>query len=309
MEYKNLSNIKISKIGMGTWGISGDWGIKFTEDYILDLFSHAFNRGINYFDTAPVYGNGLIETIIGKFKNRNKLIISTKIPAIKKPDLSSQSSIKDFYQKDYIDKILYSSLKRLNRECIDLLMLHNWHPDWNKDCFEIIEYLNSLKEEKRVRAIGISLPNYMNQGFDDIDGLELIDFFMIPLNLIQQWPIDYIKNVKTKKEIFIIARSVFEQGLLIEDFKKIDKNKECFLKEKNGKKIRETIKQRDDFYKTINIDNRAAYCMNFCFTYGADIVMLGMNSKGEIDENINNLNNKFDKNNFVVARKNYLSKK
>lgn len=291
MEYKNLSNIKISKIGMGTWGLSGDWGIKFTENHILDLLNYSFDKGINYFDTAPVYGDGFIEKTIGKFKNRNKLVISTKIPAIKKPDLSSQSYIKDFYQKNYIDAVLNSSLKRLRRDYVDLLMLHNWHPDWNKNCLEIIEHLNNLKEKKMVRAIGISLPNYMNKNFDDISALELIDFFMVPLNPIQRWPIDYIKKVKNKKEIKIIARSVFEQGLLIKDFKEMDKKKQYFLKEKYDKKIKGSL-TKNNFYKSINLENRVFHCINFCFENGADVAVLGMDSIRDIDENINIFNNK-----------------
>lgn len=200
MKYVILNDKKISKIGLGTWGISGDWGIKYRKKYLLSLFEYAWNRGINYFDLAPVYGKGFIDRVIADFKYKDKLIISTKIPAIKKPDLTNKKSeISDFYNIHYIDQSIYSLFKNLKRDHIDLLMLHNWHYDWSKKSFPILSHLNKYKKKGQIGAIGISIPNYMNRSFHNIDGFELIDFFMVPLNLIQQWPIEHIKKVKKKE--------------------------------------------------------------------------------------------------------------
>ncbi len=188
MNYVKLkkADIKISKIGFGTWGISGDWGKYFSKKEIINLFVTAYNLGINFFDTAPVYGNGRIERILGIFSKRSDIIIATKVPAIKKPLPSKEVDISECYNINYIDEMLTCSLRRLNRDYIDLLMLHNWHPKWNKTSDWIFQYLDKIKSKGKARAIGISLPNWMNAGLEGILGLELLDFIMIPLSLFQQ---------------------------------------------------------------------------------------------------------------------------
>lgn len=285
MKYKEINNIKVSEIGLGTWGLSGDWGVNFEEDNILDLLNHAFEKGINYFDTAPVYGKGYMESVLGKFKHKNDIIISTKIPAIKKPELGDFCSISDFYNPKYIQDILSSSLNRLEREYVDLLMLHNWHPAWNKQSSEILSYLDSLKKDGKAKAIGVSLPNNMSADFSDIAGLEFIDFFMVPLNLLQQWSIPYIEQIGKNRKIFIIARSIFERGKLIKNQKEIEM---CTrFSGNNAMQASEQIREIAAFYEEKSIEDRIRYCMNFSQKAGADCLLLGMSSRKEIDFNTN----------------------
>jgi len=245
---------------------------------------YAFEKGINYFDTAPVYGKGFAESVLGKFKHKNDIIISTKIPAIKKPELGNFCSINDFYNQKYIEDILSLSLSRLRREYVDLLMLHNWHPAWNKQSSEILSYLDSLKKDGKTRAIGISLPNNMNSDFSDIAGLEFIDFFMVPLNLLQQWPISYIERIRKNRKIFIIGRSVFERGMLIKDQKEIAA---CArFSGNNVIQSKEQSKEIAAFYEAKSIEDRAGYCMKFSLKAGTDCLLLGVSSKKEIDSNV-----------------------
>ena len=127
MKYRQLgtTNILLSEIGFGTWGIGGvtpgptSYGP--TDDAIsLQALKQALDIGINFYDTSNVYGRGNSEELIGQaFKtDREKVIIATKVGLI---DYESPSN----FSSDYMRDSLENSLKRLKTDYIDLLQLHN----------------------------------------------------------------------------------------------------------------------------------------------------------------------------------------
>ena len=72
MKYSKIynNNIKISKIGFGCWGLSGDTYGKISKKKSLSLLKFAYKKGINFFDTSSNYGNGKVEKILGEFINK-----------------------------------------------------------------------------------------------------------------------------------------------------------------------------------------------------------------------------------------------
>ena len=309
MNYTKLkkTGIKISKIGFGTWGISGDWGKRFSKKEIFDLFTTAYDLGINFFDTAPVYGNGRIERILGKFSKKNDIVIATKIPAMKKPSLFKEVDIGECYDINYIDKMLSCSLRRLNKDCIDLLMLHNWHPKWNKTGDWIFQYLDKIKSKGKVKVIGVSLPNWMNAGLEGVSNLGLLDFIMTPLSLLQQWPIKFILPFVKKYRISVLARSVFDHGSLCGRLDEIDRlPKKHILKRKlNDDKLIEREKIIDKICKSLSLSDKELipFSMQFCLNQtGVDSLVLGMESEKEIKANVENLKIKFSKTQLEKAR-------
>ncbi len=162
------TDINVSAIALGTWAIGGVfWGgsdIKDSEKAI----SASLDEGINFIDTAPGYGFGLAEEIIGKVikKKRNKVVISTKCGLIwdkigktlhYKFPIPGSNSYKDVYRdlsKESIENEIKMSLSRLQTDYIDIYITH-W-PDPLTPPQETMETLLKLKEDGIIRAIGVS---------------------------------------------------------------------------------------------------------------------------------------------------------
>lgn len=154
MRYKSFGNtgLKVSAIGAGTWGMGGrGWGGCDKEASISAI--HAMlDLGVNLVDTAPGYGRGLSEEIVGEAISgiRNELIVSTKCGMnIDKPGWAVKNAA-----WDEIIKGCEGSLKRMKLDYIDILLLH-W-PDEKTPLQETMEAMGQLKKQGKIRYVGVS---------------------------------------------------------------------------------------------------------------------------------------------------------
>ena len=137
---------KVSKIGLGIWQFSESWGI---TDYEVakSIIQAAFDAGINFIDTAMVYGHGLSEEFLGRALKelgiRDEIFIATKIPG-------------EFLARDDVFKAVNNSLRRLQVDVIDLMQVH-WPPCWhNIPTCEYMRALEQLVSMGKIRYIGLS---------------------------------------------------------------------------------------------------------------------------------------------------------
>ena len=153
MKYFNIKDteLQISSLALGTWVFSGDcWGgVK--EQECVDTVSAAIDCGINLIDTAPIYGYGAAESIIGKAikGRRDKVIVATKCGLI-----GIGAHIKHNLNPESIRMEIEESLKRLQVDYIDIYQCH-W-PDPNTPIEETLEFLCKLQQEGKIRYIGVS---------------------------------------------------------------------------------------------------------------------------------------------------------
>lgn len=157
MEKRKLGNsgLEVTVIGFGAWGIGGApfWNSEGDQESVKAVKT-AFDKGINFFDTAPVYGFGRSERLIAKALkgNRDKVILATKLGL--RWDKESLSSIRRDSSARSIRFEIGESLKRLETDYIDLYQVH-W-PDPVVPFQETMEELMKLKEEKKILRIGLS---------------------------------------------------------------------------------------------------------------------------------------------------------
>ena len=157
MEYRKLgsSDLKVSSIGYGAWGIGGAPFWK-SEGHTksLDSIKKAYDLGINFFDTAPVYGFGHSEELIGKALKpvRDKVILATKCGL--RWDKEALGSIRKDASRNSILEEIDQSLKRLDTDVIDLYQVH-W-PDVETEQKETMETLLEIQEKGKIRHIGVS---------------------------------------------------------------------------------------------------------------------------------------------------------
>jgi len=172
MQYNRIPNtdLEISAVSLGTWVFSGDcWGEAKAKDCV-DAVAAAMDAGINLIDTAPIYGYGRAEEIVGQAikGKRDKVVVATKCGLVGKGknmanDLSPAS----------IQKEVELSLKRLQVEVIDIYQCH-W-PDANTPIEETLTAMCRLKSEGKIKHIGVSNfdADLLRQAFEFTDIITL----------------------------------------------------------------------------------------------------------------------------------------
>lgn len=153
MKYRTLgrTGIKVSEIGFGTWQLGDElWGGLHGNDAI-HLVHKALEEGCNFFDTAPPYGNGMSEKILGKALKgrRSEAVIVTKF--------GHKSYNESDFSANAIRKSVENSLRSLQTDYIDGLLLHNPTQSILKGHEGHFELMETLKNEGKVRSYGASI--------------------------------------------------------------------------------------------------------------------------------------------------------
>lgn len=206
---------EISEIGYGMWGLAGWTGSDRKEtDDSLDL---AVASGVNFFDTAWGYGEGLSERILGELIKRNpdkKLYAATKIPPKNRQWPSRpEFALKDVFPADYIVEYTEKSLQNLGLEQIDLLQFHVWEDAWAQED-EWKEAIQKLTQEGKVAAWGISINRWEPDNALKTLETGLIDAVQVIYNIFDQAPEDNLFPLCRKMDIGVIARVPFDEGTL-----------------------------------------------------------------------------------------------
>jgi aryl-alcohol dehydrogenase-like predicted oxidoreductase len=153
MRYKKLgkSELEVSVVGLGTWVLGGThWG-RTDDELSIATIHKALDAGINLIDTAPAYGEGHAEEIIGKAVNglREKVVIATKCGVHR-----VGRQFRFILKPEEIRKELENSLRRLGIETIDLYQCH-W-PDPDTPIEATMSEMRAMQEEGKIRYIGVS---------------------------------------------------------------------------------------------------------------------------------------------------------
>jgi len=223
MQYRKFGNtdLLVSEIGFGAWAIGGGamigntpigWGD--ADDTVsIKAIHSARDAGINFFDTADIYGLGHSEILIGKtIGNDKEMIIASKVG-----NVSRNEQFTVDYSKEYILKACEESLRRLKRECIDYYQLHTARIRHLQlgDC---IDAMQLLVQQGKIRYWGLSLNTF--------DPLPEANFllennlgkgFQLVLNLLNQKALSFFPDA-AKKGFGIIARMPLQFGLLTGKF-------------------------------------------------------------------------------------------
>jgi aryl-alcohol dehydrogenase-like predicted oxidoreductase len=211
MEFVNIpgTSIRASRIALGTWAIGGwMWGGSDEREAIKTIHA-ALDRGINLIDTAPVYGFGRSEEIVGKAlamdSRRKGAIIATKAGLDWKDGKPFRNA-----RKTRIVEEVENSLRRLQTDVIDLYQVH-W-PDPNTPIAEIAEAMGALHRAGKIRAIGVS--NFSPTQMDEFRKVAPLHTAQPPYNLFEREIDQDVLPYCRDREIALLAYGSLCRGLL-----------------------------------------------------------------------------------------------
>ncbi|MBI3581513.1 MAG: aldo/keto reductase [Nitrospinae bacterium] len=209
MIFRSLAGTRVSAVAYGSWQIGGApfWKNK-GDDSALESIEAALEAGINLFDTAPVYGFGHSETLLGRAlrKHRDKVVIATKCGLLWNADGKMYRCLKP----ESIRREAEASLKRLSADFIDLYQIHWPSPD---DPVEpAMEALAGLKEAGKIRMIGVS--NFDLPLLKRAMGVVRVDSLQPKYNLIERDAEKELLPFCAENKIGVLAYSPLASGLL-----------------------------------------------------------------------------------------------
>jgi len=214
MKYRPLGNtgFTVSEVSFGTWAIGGSWGSKDDAESLRALQT-AIDAGVNFFDTADVYGDGHSERLLAQAtKGReDEIRIATKF--CRKGNIHDPAN----YSETQVRKYCEDSLRNLKREAIDLYQIHCPAKKILEDG-HVFEVLDKLKAEGKIRAYGVSVES-VEEGliclrYPGVQALQVI------FNLFRQKPLDELFPKAHAQGVGIIVRLPLASGLLTGKFTK-----------------------------------------------------------------------------------------
>ena len=208
MKDREFSNLgwKVSEIGIGCWAIGSEWGDVSVEDAKEALYT-SIDNGINFFDTADVYGDGRSEKIISEvLKNSNEQIyVATKAGRRLNPHNADGYNLKNI--ESFIDR----SLINLGVEIIDLVQLH-CPPSEICGKPETYEMMDEIVKKGKIKYYGVSVEK-VSEALDAIQHPN-VKSIQIIFNIFRQKPSEIFFQEAKKNNVAIIARVPLASGLL-----------------------------------------------------------------------------------------------
>lgn len=210
MKYRKVgrTDVEISAIAMGCWSIVGDqtWGPQDEQDAIAAIES-SIDAGVTLFDTAPAYGNGYSEELVGRVlrPHRNEVVIATKLSG---GEMRRENAI----------KACEASLRRLGTDCIDIYQIH-W-PDHDVPFEETASALQTLLDQGKIRVAGVS--NFGPRDLADFLGILRPEVNQVAYSLLFRAPEFEALPICVENGVSVLCYSPLAEAMLTGKFKTAD---------------------------------------------------------------------------------------
>ena len=217
MQTRNLGNteLELTTVGLGTWAMGGPWQFGWgpqDDDEAIAAIVKALDMGINWIDTAPAYGLGHSEELIGQALRLTgaKPLMATKCGILWNERKEKVTCLK----KRSVRKECHDSLRRLGIDVIDLYQMH-W-PDPDEDVEEAWEEMVRLKEQGKVRYLGVS--NFAVEHLDRVRRIHEPVSLQPPYSMLHREAEDELLGYCAANNIGVVAYSPMQRGLLTGKF-------------------------------------------------------------------------------------------
>src|SRR5215203_1424675 len=199
--------MRVSEISLGTWALGGEWGTVGEDDAYAAL-NRAVDLGVNFLDTADVYGDGRSEKLIGRLlkdRPQDDIFVATKAGRRLDPHTA------EGYDYENLSNFVERSLKKLGVEALDLLQLH-CPPTETYRQDSTFEALDRLQEAGKIRNYGVSVEKVeearMALSYPNVKTVQII------FNIFRQKPAEEFFPLAEERNVGILARVPLASGLL-----------------------------------------------------------------------------------------------
>lgn len=217
MKYRDLgkTGLTVSEIGFGAWAIGGDeWG-PVNDEHSIAAMKTAIEHGVNFIDTADVYGLGHSEKLVAQVikKHRNDIVLSTKGGLIGHHYDPDREPVYDTAEK--IIAVFETSLLRLQTDYIDVYFCHIW---WDKkeETEAFLRAFEILKRDGKVRAVGVSTHDL--QYIKKFNQYGEIDVVQLDYSILNRAPENDILPYLQEKNLGAVIRGPLKMGILTGKF-------------------------------------------------------------------------------------------
>jgi aryl-alcohol dehydrogenase-like predicted oxidoreductase len=214
MQYRELgrTGFSVSAVGFGAWAIGGTWGPTNDSD-ALKALHRALYLGVNFFDTADVYGDGHSEQLLARLKRERGPIfhVATKVGRRSNPHVATS------YTRQNLTAFVERSAQNLELEALDLVQLHCPPNDVYYQP-EVFGVLDDLKRDGKLKHYGVSVER-VEEALKAIEYPE-VQSVQLVFNVFRQRPSELFFSEAQRRKVAIIARLPLSSGLLSGKMKK-----------------------------------------------------------------------------------------
>jgi len=221
LKYKTLgkSGISVSEIGFGAWTIALDWwGKKIEDNEAKHMLKKAYDLGINFFETADMYGKGKSEKLIGEvFKEmRDEIVISTKYGYdFESVEQIGHKELPQRFDPRFTENALKNSLTRLQTDYIDVYGLHNPKLNHIRDD-KIFQTLDQMIKEEKIKTYQVALGPAIGWTHEGLEAMNRknVSAVQTVYNILEQTPGNELIENGERKNVGILVRVPDASGIL-----------------------------------------------------------------------------------------------
>jgi len=287
------TGLQVSEIGFGAWGIGGTMWIGARDEDSLAALRRALDLGVNFIDTAIVYGQGRSERLVGQVvRERRELVyVATKIPP-KNLEWPARRgvSVRETFPADHIARFCDKSLRNLGLERVDLLQLHVWQDAWlDEEGWQ--EAWLGLKASGKARFLGLSVNDHEPASARRAVASGLFDAVQVIYNIFDPTPGADLLPLCAKHGLGVLARVPLDEGGLTgtiqpdTTFPEGDFRNDYF----RGERRRQVFARTEALSTLLGAEAQSLseLALRFCLSHPAvSAVIPGMRSAARVEQNV-----------------------
>jgi aryl-alcohol dehydrogenase-like predicted oxidoreductase len=209
------TGLSVSEVGYGAWGIGGSMWLGAEDQESLRALNRAIDLGVNFIDTAAVYGNGHSERLVGEVvrERDERIVVASKIPPKNMEWPARTDDPDEAFPADHVRKWTERTLTNLGLDVLDVQQFHVWNDEWvGRGSW--LEGIQALKDEGKIRFFGVSINDLQPGNAVRLIETGSVDTVQVIYNVFEQAPEDELLAACERNDVGVIARVPFDEGSL-----------------------------------------------------------------------------------------------
>ena len=210
------TGLSVSEIGFGAWGIGGSMWLGAEDDESVRALHRAIDLGLNFIDTAAVYGDGHSEKLVGQVvrERPERIVVASKVPP-KNGRWPAPGGVEpdDAFPAEHVRKWTERTLSNLGMDTLDVQQFHVWSDEWvGRGSW--LKGVEALKDEGKIRFFGVSINDHQPGNAVKLVETGVVDTVQVIYNVFDQSPEDELLAACAQYDVGVIVRVPFDEGAL-----------------------------------------------------------------------------------------------